>query len=348
MKQLRLPFIIVLVLALGLLGGMVLETHVLSRIGSPVQTVEERPTAQGGKASAPSNPGEFPGEGGFGSIPGFGGGFTSTGSGTSAGPDYDYWVRGSVWVEARFVQIATADLDAVTIGDAAIPADEKLMLTSGERTQLLQALRSKPSYRLLGRVSGTTISGNQMLVQEVDDLSYLVERKAEPPEDSEATEPEDETAEGSSVADQCFPAEPLVSETRETGVRLNVTPFVSADGTVITIVMLPELRMITGWADPGGGRPLAPTFRTWDITTTIYLAPDMSMLMPCSPVPEVGGAPYPGAKPSAEPEQNKTVLILVTARLVELPEEPVESGPPEGPRADESTPGDDEGERLEP
>ncbi|MBN1918945.1 MAG: hypothetical protein JW889_13645 [Verrucomicrobia bacterium] len=349
MTHLRPPFVVVLVFAIGLLGGIVIESHVLSRIGSPVETVGGRPATEGKENSAAEKPGYgdgYPGNGGFGSA--FGEGFPPTGFSFTS--DTDYWLYrdpDSVWVEVRFIEIATADLDTITIDDAttSLPANEKLLLTAKERTQLLHALKSTPSYRLLGRASGTTICGNQMLVQSVDELSYLVEKETERSEDSEGRMPDDKAGDGADPSDQGFYVTPMTIEAREIGVRLNFTPTVSNDGSVITIVMLPELSMLTGWVDPGGDRPHVPTFRSWNVSTTVYLAPGMSMLMPCSPALS---ARRPGAAPSDAPGQEETVLILITARLIELPDEPGDNGPPESPLPGNDATGKDTGERPEP
>jgi hypothetical protein len=183
-----------------------------------------------------------------------------------------------------------------------------------------------------------------VLIQCVDDVPYLSLPLDTQVDSDGGSPPEDKPTEFRLG----LHAEPGSRNTLSTGLRLNATPIVSSDRRVITLVMLPEMCTVTGWLDLGEGLPLQPALRTWDVTTTLYIRPGMSVLMPCGPAAESGGVPHPGAKPTGGPEQETTVLVLVTARLVELPSEPVESGPPESPPPDKSTPGDDTGGQSEP
>jgi hypothetical protein len=301
MKQLRLPFIIVLVLAVGLFAGMVLEMHVLSRIGSPTETGEQRPTTEGANDSAVSEPVAFPGGGGFGSDFGFVG-----------GPP-EYVPPQDVWIEARFIEIATADLDTIQIGEgeAAVAADEKLLLTADERTSLLAELKSKPTYRLLGRASGTIISGNQVVIEGSENIAGLNEDESSPGEDRGSNAQEKVSSE---VEFRDF-APFFQPEKLGVGIRLNAVPTVMSEGNIITLVVISEVREIAGWLDLEGPAGQQPVIRGWDAGLTVYCPAGMTFLMPCNPV----RTPYPHTESGGEPEQEMTVLLLVTARLIELP-----------------------------
>jgi hypothetical protein len=256
--------------------------------------------------------------------------------------DYTYPKPLIVWIEAMFLQVAAADLEDIRIGDqpAFRRGSEKLLLTGEERGILFDQLRAKPSFRIIASASVTTISGQQAVMQFTESLPYLTQRDTESAmTEARETEPE-ENDEIQWV--RCWPA--LELEEIEVGVRLNVTPTISSDERTITLVLLPEVAQITGWADFGSGPP-QPLYRNYNVITTIYILDGMSVLMPGVPLSRHGGAAHPNVKPPAEQPADNTVLILITARLIELPveEEPqTDQAPAEPPNDADLSPRHDD------
>jgi hypothetical protein len=319
MKTPHVLCVVAALVAVCVLVGFVLRNMILSPETAADRSAEahvpaDEPATNDENVDEPES--GWPG-GGFGGG-GFGGGF-----GTRTDRDYPERKPLMAWVEAMFLQVATDDLDDIRVGDqpAFARGNEKLLLSADEKGALFDQLRAKPSFRTIASASVTTISGQQALMQFVECLPYLTER------DTESTLTETPEAEAKGELVQFFPPPKL--EEIELGARVVVTPTISCDGEVITLVVLPEVSQITGWADFGSGPP-QPLYRTYNITTTVYLRDGMSVLMPGVPLRQHGGAPHPNVKSPEEPPGGNTVLLLVTARIIELPDadEPETDSPP--------------------
>jgi Flp pilus assembly secretin CpaC len=176
-----------------------------------------------------------------------------------------------VWVEATFIQVDTAELDGLNTasGKTLDPAQGRIVLDGAEKAELLAELRNLASSEVLGSASLVTLSGRQALMQMVEEVRYPAEYAAETAES--------ETADGKTTKVGSPVVLPRTFEQRDVGIRLNVTPTVSADGKTVTLVLTPEVSFPAGWVNFGSQTFTQPVFSSWNLTTTLVL-PDGATL----------------------------------------------------------------------
>ena len=310
MREVRPVFFVLAILVVGLFCGTMLEKLVLQpRTAGQGPGEEEGPGEQ--QTPVQGSCTDFYDIGGFGGFGGF---------------EYEppeIWLTRQIWVEAKFIEIDTTEFEEITTGDG--PASEKLLLTPEEKRDLLRRLKSKPSFRTVGSASVTTISGQQALMQIVESVPYFTEKESPDKAKEEHNEGDGTQTEVPAGSSPFFYVAPVVVEETELGVRLNVTPTISSDGTTITLVILPEVSYVTGWADLGGGGAPLPFIQSHNVTTTIYTRDGLTFVMTSNPVGDFGGAPPPDLKPEPKPAEEKTIIVLITARLIEIPLEDEEA-----------------------
>ena len=212
-----------------------------------------------------------------------------------------------VWGEVTCLQIDTADLEDLRVGgDLFItPVSEKTLLTPTEKVELLGKLKAKPSFELIGSASLIGIDGGQGLMQMVEEIRYPCEHHEVIVQDRR------------SGTSHYLPGG---YETREAGIRLNWTSNALPDKSVIGIVLLSEASFLGGWFDLGSGLADQPLIISWDQTTCFYLRDGMTLVM--TGVPTTAFGKSVALTPNAIPDTMgaKTAVVLVSARILRMPE----------------------------
>lgn len=208
-----------------------------------------------------------------------------------------------VWCEVMFVQIDTADLDEIQARENALitPTGEKSMLTAEEKAELLRQLKEKPSFEFIGTASMITISGQQALVQMVEEVRY-------------PTEYDD----GGTAGNTAYFI-PGTFEVRETGIRFNLTPTISRDGQIVTLVTLPEASRLCGWrraVDAGGEQPI---FSSWNLTTTVYCRDGTTFVMAGALATEFAETFALNPEKAPRDYGKKSAIIMVSAKVLRVP-----------------------------
>lgn len=238
--------------------------------------------------------------GGFGDD--FGGGFDDyCGSGRYAkGAEPKEYTQ--AWCEAIFIQIDTADLQDIRIGGEPLvtPVSEKSVLTAREKLDLLRQLKSKPSCRIIASAPVITLDGQQALMQRVEEVRYSTDYW-----------------EGGTAGETAYVI-PGTFETREVGMRLNVTPTMSKDG-LITLMTLPELSRVVAWKDFGGSLGKQPLFRSWNIAADVYCPDGMTLMMTAVLTNEFGAPFFLDRQGDPERTGAKTAIVLISARILDVP-----------------------------
>jgi type II secretory pathway component GspD/PulD (secretin)/tetratricopeptide (TPR) repeat protein len=214
--------------------------------------------------------------------------------------------------------------------DSAI-LDVEGILTKPEFRVLWYALDQSGYSELLSAPRVTTISGQQALIQVVEEIRYPTEYETEALEEVVLYQVE-------APQFQAFSVTPSGFETREVGIRLTVTPTVSADGEVITLVLLPEVSGLLGW--DSYGTPVQtvtgelvypvqqPRFESRNVTTTVYINDGETLVIGgvihattttySDSVPFLGSIPLLGRlfRSEWESETRNNLMIFVTADLI--------------------------------
>ena len=194
------------------------------------------------------------------------------------------------------------------------------ILTRPEFQLVWYALNQNKYTDLLSAPRVTTISGQQALIQLVQEIRYPTEYETESLED----------VVGVSEGLQTFYVTPGTFETREVGVRLNVTPTVSSDGEVITLVLLPEVSELVSWINYGTERIPAwqPVFEARNVTTTVYINDGETLVLGgvikdnttnvSDRVPFLGSIPLLGRffRSEYEVADKRNLVIFVSADLI--------------------------------
>ncbi len=171
----------------------------------------------------------------------------------------------------------------------------------------------------------TTISGQQAQIEVVQELTY-------------PTEYDTETINigggwgGTTnlISGEVFMVTPGNWEKRDVGIILNVTPTVSADGKMITLMLMPEVTDLVTWINYGNEiYPIQqPIFETRNITTTVHVNDGETIVLGGlitdktttyeDKVPLLGSIPFIGRffRTNAETSSKANLVIFVTARLI--------------------------------
>jgi len=216
-----------------------------------------------------------------------------------------------VWVEATFIQIDTAELDKVKTasGKTFDPTQGSIILEGAEKAELLAELKKQTSTEILGSASLVTISGQQALMQMVEEVRY--------PTEYEAEAAERETPDGKVVRLGSPVVMPQTFEERDIGIRLNVTPFISADRQLLTLVLLPEASFPAGWITYGSQTFTQPLFTSWDLTTTIRLRDGATLVLAGVPTKNFEQSYLLSPQLGQKLKGAKSSLLLISAKIIE-------------------------------
>jgi len=194
------------------------------------------------------------------------------------------------------------------------------ILTRPEFRLIWYALNQNMYTDLLSAPRVTTISGQQALIQIVQEIRYPTEYETESLEEVVMV--------GSDF--QAFYVTPGTFEEREVGIRLNVTPTVSSDGEVITLVLLPEVSELVDWINYGTELIPAwqPVFESRNVTTTVYINDGETLVLGgvikdnttnvSDRVPFLGSIPVLGRffRSEYEVADKRNLVIFVSADLI--------------------------------
>ena len=208
------------------------------------------------------------------------------------------------------------------------------VLTNPEMSVIIQALSQHGGSDLLSAPRVTTRSGVNAQIQVVREIIY--------PTEFDLTQPTVDSDGNVTMAPIVTPGS---FETRATGVILNVTPTVGADGYTIDLVMAPEVAELVDWIQYGSvievaGNPYEfnmpmPVFTSRNVATSLVIWDGQTVVMGGlireevstvkDKVPILGDIPLLGwlFRSEGQYSQKKNLLIFVTARLVDPAGRPV-------------------------
>jgi general secretion pathway protein D len=208
------------------------------------------------------------------------------------------------------------------------------VLTNPELSVVLNAISQKGGSDLLSAPRVTTRSGVNAQIQVVKEIIY--------PTEFDLTQP---TVNSDGDVTMAPIVTPGSFETRATGVILNVTPTVGADGYTIDLVMAPEVAELVDWIQYGSvitvvnesyqfnmpmpvftSRNVATSLVIWDGQTVVMgglIREEVSTIK--DKIPILGDIPLLGRlfRNEGSWSQKKNLLIFVTARLVDPAGRPV-------------------------
>ncbi len=236
--------------------------------------------------------------GGFGGSPGLG-----IQGKTLGKPVLDEPVQ--VWCSVDFVQLDRKDMEEVErdLGFPLDPIDGKVVLDSGERKKLMGAIDKAPSVEYLGSASVLTIPGGQAQSELVEEVRYW-----------EETLEYKEVEEDGKVVAKRVPEKRI--ETRAIGVSLTVTPTISPDGKIITLILYPEMSLFHGWINFPGDSFSQPIFSAWCMSTAWYIKDGSTIVTKGIPGKAFQESHVLNPKLKTEKREPKVSLIICTAKIV--------------------------------
>lgn len=199
------------------------------------------------------------------------------------------------------------------------------IMTEPDFQFIWRAIDQRDWSDLLSAPRITTISGQQAQIEVVQELTY-------------PTEYDTETINigggwgGTTnlISGEVFMVTPGNWEKRDVGIILNVTPTVSADGKMISLVLMPEVTDLVSWINYGNEiYPInQPVFETRNITTSVYVNDGETIVLGGlitdktttyqDKVPLLGSIPFVGRffRSTAETSAKANLVVFVTARLI--------------------------------
>jgi len=222
------------------------------------------------------------------------------------------------------IEFPTADADTIL--------SLRGIMTEPEFQFLWRAIDQKDWSDLLSAPRVTTIAGQQAQIEVVQEITYPTEY------DTETINIGGWGGTTNLVSGEIFMVTPGNWEKRDVGIILNVTPTVSADGKMITLVLLPEVSDLVRWINYGSGArgpdgrelyPIyQPVFETRNVTTTVHVNDGETIVLGGlitdktttyqDKVPLLGSIPFIGRlfRTTAETSSKANLIIFVTARLI--------------------------------
>jgi len=217
----------------------------------------------------------------------------------------------------------TADLgEAITWGGTGTDALLRIsgILTRPEFNLVWYALDKTTTTELLSAPRVTTVSGQQALISLAEEIRYPTEY------DTESVQDVYQVAAGTGL----FRTTPSTFDTRQVGILLSVTPTVSSDGEVITLVLLPEVSDLIRWIDYGDQYQSLnqPVFQSRRVSTTVYINDGETLVLGGiikgdtktveDRVPILGSIPLLGRlfRGSYEIDKKVNLMIFVSADLI--------------------------------
>ncbi len=202
----------------------------------------------------------------------------------------------NVWVEAIFIEMDRGVTRAFeeAIGFKLSPPDGKAILNAEEKEKILASVAELDEARIIASLTILTISGQQAQTQQVEEVKFATEY---------------EYKEGTVI--------PGNWEVRDVGSILNVTPSISDEG-LITLVLMPEVSVLSEWLEIDGTGVTQPIFKTWCSTTTVHLPNGTSFVLKDSPYLPIHVSQASNAGQEVDPEDQTTLLTIISAKIVEV------------------------------
>jgi len=187
------------------------------------------------------------------------------------------------------------------------------------------AIDQKDWSDLLSAPRVTTISGQQAQIEVVQELTYPTEYDTETINIGGGLGGQTDLISG-----EVFMVTPGNWEKRDVGIILNVTPTVSADGKMISLVLMPEVTDLVKWINYGNEiYPInQPIFESRNVTTSVYVNDGETIVLGGlitdktttyeDKVPLLGSIPFVGRffRTAIETSSKANLIIFVTARLI--------------------------------
>jgi hypothetical protein len=201
----------------------------------------------------------------------------------------------NIWIEAIFIEMdraITRDFEKA-IGFKLSPPDGKVIVNAEEKEKILASVEELEQARVLFSLTVLTISGQQVQTEQSDEIIFATEY---------------ECKDGTLI--------PGNWEKRDVGAVLNVTPIVGEDG-LITLVLMPEISVLGEWLEIQGTDVTQPVFKTWSTTTTVHMPDGSAFVLKDSPYLPFHLSQASNAGQEVAPENQKTLLVIVSAKIVE-------------------------------
>jgi len=209
------------------------------------------------------------------------------------------WVQfapgANVWIEAVFIEMdrgITRDFEE-GIGFKLSPPDGKAILSAEEKEKILSFVEELEEARILASLTVLTIAGQQAQTEQVEEITYPTEY---------------DYKDGTII--------PGNWETRDVGGILNVTPIISKDG-LITMVLMPEVTVLSEWLEIDGTDVTQPIFKTWNTTTTVHIPDGTAFVLKGAPFVPLHGSQSSNPGEEVAPEDQKTHLVIISAKIVQ-------------------------------
>ncbi|NQT81503.1 hypothetical protein HQ563_00650 [bacterium] len=210
------------------------------------------------------------------------------------------------------------------------PDADQIFSISGIMTEpdfqfVWHAINQRDWSDLLSAPRITTVSGQQAQIEVVQELTYPTEYDTETINIGGGL-----GGTTNLVSGEVFMVTPGNWEKRDVGIILNVTPTVSADGRMITLVLMPEVTDLVKWINYGNEiYPInQPIFETRNVTTTVHVEDGETIVLGGlitdktttyeDKIPLLGSIPFIGRffRSHAETTSKANLIIFVTARLI--------------------------------
>jgi general secretion pathway protein D len=199
------------------------------------------------------------------------------------------------------------------------------IMTKPEFQFVWHAIDQTDWSELLSAPRVTTISGQQAQIEVVQELTYPTEYNTETINVGGGL-----GGTTNLISGEVFMVTPGNWEKRDVGIILNVTPSVSADGKMITLVLMPEVSDLVKWINYGNEiYPIQqPIFETRNVTTTVHVNDGETIVLGGlitdktttyeDKVPLLGSIPFLGRffRTHAQTSAKANLVIFVTARLI--------------------------------
>ena len=199
------------------------------------------------------------------------------------------------------------------------------IMTEPEFQIIWHAIDQKDWSDLLSAPRLTTISGQNAQIEVVQELTYPTEYDTETINIGGGFGGQTNLLSG-----EVFMVTPGNWQTRDVGIILNVTPTVSADGKMISLILMPEVTDLVRWINYGNELyPIQqPVFETRSLTTSVHVEDGETIVLGGlitdkttsyqDKVPFLGSIPFVGRffRTEIETSSKANLIIFVTARLI--------------------------------
>jgi general secretion pathway protein D len=199
------------------------------------------------------------------------------------------------------------------------------IMTEPDFAFVWRAIDQRDWSDLLSAPRLTTISGQNAQIEVVQELTYPTEYDTETINIGGGFGGTTNLLSG-----EVFMVTPGNWQTRDVGIILNVTPTVSADGKMISLILMPEVTDLVRWINYGNEiYPIQqPVFETRQVTTSVHVEDGETIVLGGlitdkttnyeDKVPLLGSIPFVGRffRTTIETSSKANLIIFVTARLI--------------------------------